>query len=217
MTQAYFDIFKNDTSTHAMEILHDDGIYRHLRFGKANGSIVNSFSLVTYPNHLVFSGDIGTYVFSRLYDMFEFFRSNDNTINPDYWGEKLQAYVNSGYKEYSVDKLESQLRHLTHEYIGENSTSEDIEKAIHAWVDGIVSNADNECIARQLLNEPVELDTIDKSVAKHEKALTELIQDSWEWDLQEFTGRYLWCCHAIVYGIQQYNAHLLIGKERTGK
>ncbi len=29
--------------------------------------------------------------------------------------------------------------------------------------------------------------------------------DTWEWDLQDYTGRYLWNLYAIVYGISQYN------------
>lgn len=29
--------------------------------------------------------------------------------------------------------------------------------------------------------------------------------DTWEWDLSDYDWQYLWCCHAIVWGIAQYN------------
>ena len=30
--------------------------------------------------------------------------------------------------------------------------------------------------------------------------------DTWEWDLTDFDWQYLWCCHAIQWGIAQYDA-----------
>jgi hypothetical protein len=32
------------------------------------------------------------------------------------------------------------------------------------------------------------------------------INDSWEWDLREYDFRFLWCCWAIVWGIERYRA-----------
>ena len=89
-----------------MEVLLDNGVYRHLSFTN-NGSSVYRFDITTWPGHLCISGDMGTQVFSRLHDMFEFFNDDLDSkfpINPGYWGEKLQAIgTNSGYQEFSVD------------------------------------------------------------------------------------------------------------------
>lgn len=50
--------------------------------------------------YLCYTGDMGTYVFQRLTDMFEFFRTDREykkrnggklAVNLSYWGEKLQA------------------------------------------------------------------------------------------------------------------------------
>lgn len=30
--------------------------------------------------------------------------------------------------------------------------------------------------------------------------------DTWEWDLRDFEWQFLWCCHAIVWAIEQYHA-----------
>ena len=71
------------TADHKLTILHNDGLYRHIRF-KNPKSIFYWFDLITWPGVLVFKGDMGCYVFSRLDDMFEFFTGP--TINPGYWG-----------------------------------------------------------------------------------------------------------------------------------
>ena len=68
-----------------MTVLRDDGLYRHLRFKKP-GSSFYRFDLVTWPNNLTITGDIGTYTFSRVEDMFTFFTGY---INTDYWAEKI--------------------------------------------------------------------------------------------------------------------------------
>src|SRR5690348_13144744 len=91
--------FLKDVSTHEMIVIRDDGANRHIRF-KRPGTSCMYFDLITWPGYLCYTGDMGTYVFSRLEDMFEFFRTDRDynkrkgrelSINPKYWGEKLQA------------------------------------------------------------------------------------------------------------------------------
>ena len=78
---------------HEMTVLHDDGLYRHLRFtamhlcNDAEWRTTNGFywfDLATWPGTLTINGDCGTYTFSRTTDMFEFFRSRYgiSTVNP---------------------------------------------------------------------------------------------------------------------------------------
>jgi hypothetical protein len=89
--------FARNTAGHTMTVLHDDGLYRHLRFtSNPRGYSEYWFDLITTPGQLVFSGDGESYVFRRTTDMFEFFRSGiyrDGSlhINPGYWSEKLTS------------------------------------------------------------------------------------------------------------------------------
>lgn len=75
--------FAADTSEHRMRILHDDGLYRHLRFS-APGTYIYGFDLITWPGFLAIAGDMGERVFSRISDMFGFFESDTGRINPGY-------------------------------------------------------------------------------------------------------------------------------------
>ena len=91
--------FLRDVASHQMEVLRDDGTHRHLRF-QAPGSTDMHFDLITWPGYLCFTGDMGTYVFRRLKDMFNFFRPADDAcssrdplenIDHQNWAEKLEA------------------------------------------------------------------------------------------------------------------------------
>lgn len=65
--------FLINTANHTMKIHRDDGIYRHLEFSR-NGSNSYRFDLVTWPGYLCVTGDMGTWTFSRIADMFDFSR-----------------------------------------------------------------------------------------------------------------------------------------------
>ena len=82
------DQFIKDTKKHTIIIHKDDGIYRHLECSR-NGSSIFSFEIMTYRGHLLVCGDMGTFVFSRDDDMFDFFRHDQ--IDPEYWAEKCVA------------------------------------------------------------------------------------------------------------------------------
>ena len=104
--------FTKGTVNHKMTILNEDGVYRHLRF-KTPGTFNLYFDIITFPGNLMITGDMGTWSFSRIEDMFKFFRSKERHICPDYWAEKLtsvdrNSYINSikfGHEEFSEKKL----------------------------------------------------------------------------------------------------------------
>jgi hypothetical protein len=104
--------FLKDVTRHELTIIRDDGIHRHLRM-KIPGSGSMYFDIVTYPHFLVYSGDMGCYVFSRIDDMFEFFRSGLREegkllINEGYWSEKLEATDRpDGHKQYDPELLKN--------------------------------------------------------------------------------------------------------------
>lgn len=86
--------FARDTATHEMKVLHQDGLYRHLRFQPRQHGFY-WFDLITVPYGLIFRGDGESYVFAidATEDMFVLFRktSYKGSINPGYWSEKLRS------------------------------------------------------------------------------------------------------------------------------
>ena len=207
--------FLKDVADHEMQVLLDNGVYRHLRFKRPKSGIA-WFDIVTWPGYLAYSGDMGSFVFSRLNDMFEFFRTDRRDdrlgINRSYWGEKLQAVDRSGsYREYSEDRLK---RH--------------VDDAVKAWVeefDGPVGEADEEeCVEakaafEKALREAVKEDihcniegaseetghrTLRDFCFEHEGKKYEF-SDTWEWDCQDYTYRFTWCCYALAWSIRKYD------------
>lgn len=84
--------FNENLGEHQMRILHEDGLYRHLRFKNPENGFY-WFDLITWPGNLTITGDMGTYTFARTEDMFTFFTGY---INSDYWAEKLRHGSSGG-------------------------------------------------------------------------------------------------------------------------
>ena len=196
--------FAADVAQHQMTVLHDDGLYRHLQFirvapnrktGKPERSSFYWFELVTWPGSLVINGDMGGFMFSRTEDMLEFFRGH--RVNPQYWAEKLPAGMR--VKEYSYELFAQ----LVAEHI------EDVAKDLPGLV------------------QDVKAEILDSGDSGHEDGAHRLLSDyryyadpadryssgqpdfefcdTWEWDLTDWSYQFLWCCHAIVWGISQYD------------
>jgi hypothetical protein len=192
--------FLKDVANHVMTIVRDDGVHRHLRFAKP-GTYCMSFDIVTYPGHLVYSGDMGCYVFSRLHDMFEFFRVRPRDeepgrlhINLSYWAEKLEATDKpDGHKQYDEDKA----RERVTEWLAEKA--DELAPGAHARL--------SERVEDELLS------YVDEGEYAFREALRSFedngrypFQDSWEWSFDEYTFRFVWCCYALAWSIQQYDA-----------
>lgn len=105
------------------EILSDNGANRHLRFRNPNSGLY-WFELITWPGVLCIHGDGGTYVFSRLNDMFDFFRETPEqlSINPGYWAEKVKAMDTIGkvfkfceetFEQYVKGHFDEWVKHTT--------------------------------------------------------------------------------------------------------
>lgn len=184
--------FEADTAKHEMTVLHDDGLYRHLQF-KAPDRSSYWFNLITWPSVLTISGDMGCFVFARVEDMFEFFRGN--RINPQYWAEKVRA--DSGVTDYDEDLLRKQ---VTEDL---KTAEEGYPGVTAAWtekVNGVFAEyyTTTENDARAALNDFEFLPEGDKGEPFR-------FQEVWEWDLRTYTHQFLWCCHAIQWGIAQYD------------
>lgn len=187
--------FKDDTVNHEMSILHEDGLYRHLRF-QSPGTTFYYYDIVTWPGYLAIVGDAGDYVFSRIRDMFKFFESDRGGINPHYWAQKLQAPrgARDGARSYSHETFAACLYEWCRQEAEDN------------WDDYLVYES--------LLRGAVERELLyEYTFSEHEAY--ELVRDhdvlcdyDWsEWDFRDFDHQFLWCCWAIVHGISMYRKH----------
>ena len=67
--------FLKDVSRHTLRVMLNDELQRHLVL--SNGISWNQrFEIVTWPGYLAYAGDMGSFLFHRLEDMFQFFRLN---------------------------------------------------------------------------------------------------------------------------------------------
>lgn len=208
--------FLKDVSRHQMTIIRDDGVNRHVRFREPGTGIMH-FDLITWPNHLCYTGDMGTYVFSRIEDMFQFFRSRTDrehmhlrngqtlAINPQYWAEKLLAIDSRcGAEEFDPDEFRRVVREQRLEWIREARNDEELDKD-----------------ARRALWEAIEeevLSCADEGEHEARRAAIEFshrtgphgrhfyFADFWEYKLRNYTHNFIWCCFALAWGIKQYDA-----------
>lgn len=187
------EIFLKDVANHEMTVLLDNGVYRHIRFKNPN-SFINHFDIVTYPGYLCYSGDMGSYVFNRLEDMFNFFRQGNIDeglkINPYYWSEKVEAQCRrDGIKEYSAEKF----REVIIDWLDqEEDVTEDLRQAVNDEV--LCAAGDGEHEARRVVDD-----------FEHDDFR---FRDFWETDLTVYTYRFIWCCYAIVWAIDAYDKKL---------
>lgn len=183
------DRFVDERADHEMDVIRDDGLYRHLRFRRPD-TITYWFDLLTWPGVLTVTGDCGTFVFSRIEDMFEFFASARGEINPQYWAEKLRAPAPDAVRIYSPDAYRAR--------VGE-------------WVDGVLEGEGMEddgslraAVDERLLGGmPHSRDDAIRRLYDFEHRGVR-VYEPYDWRLDEWEYRFLWCCHAIVWGIKQY-------------
>jgi hypothetical protein len=120
------------TRPHEMTILHDDGLYRHLRFKSPDRSTY-WFDLITWPGCLTVRGDFGNgYTFACATDMFGFFRGNSHngSINPDYWAGKLDGGGSDVATKYDQDLFERRVKEHVAESIRDGNAPRGIGRAV---------------------------------------------------------------------------------------
>jgi hypothetical protein len=107
--------FNLDILNHKINVLQDTGVYRHIYC--SSGSSNQYFEVVTFPGSLVYTGDMGTYVFSRIDDMFDFFRGRGNS-NTNYLSSKIEAGVKT---QFNQTLLEKQIQDFVEEALSEEN------------------------------------------------------------------------------------------------
>lgn len=207
--------FLADVAEHKMTVIRDDGVYRHVQFKKP-GTRCYCFDLITWPGFLCYSGDMGTFVFQRLEDMFEFFRTDRDAewvkrkglklyINPGYWSEKVQAADRCGVEKFDPGRF----RRVIVEYMV-------------GWMRSAKERGTLDKAQRRELWEAACFDVLNRIDDGEQAAFSAANEFSWNtrhsgnhrgWSFTDlfdhrftsYTYRFLWCCYAIAWGIEQYD------------
>jgi len=193
--------FLKCVENHGIEIIKDDGVYRHIRF-KKHDSYYKGFDLVTWPGHLCFTGEMGTYVFRCTDDMFEFFRSKQDeiSINPSYWAEKCSSEDRDGVRRYSTDVFVDTIIQWRNNIIYEQRNRSDLKQ----FCCDFISEVRLELLAYDESDESAHNSASSFKFTDVKGEVFEM-NDSWEYDFTDFTYQFLWCCYAVAWGILRYD------------
>jgi hypothetical protein len=186
--------FLENVKNHTVEILRDDGLYRHLKCTHG-GSQIYRFDIITWPGHLTICQDVGTYVFTRLPDMFNFFRSKELKINPRYWAEKCIAKdTYSGIKKFNSGLFkECVVEHFKQAWEGSNKFAEKRS----CW----------DAVRSEVLSRAEDGEIYAYSAVQDFSHGDFYFQDFFDGGGTEtYTHHYLWCLYAIVWAINAYDA-----------
>lgn len=193
--------FMEDVKNHTMTIQADDpGIgYRRIIFSN-DGSSIQRFELVTWPNYLCITGDMGTYIFYRTYDMFNFFRSPKLKINPDYWSQKLQADdIHDKHKGFSREIFEARVWDFYDQSIEIYHDLEFVEDLRKCIQEEIISCSSDERSAYDAIADWPDNVSVPEDYE-------DIFQDFFDGGgTEDYSYRFIWCLYAIVWGINKYD------------
>ncbi|CDY79424.1 Phage protein [Caballeronia glathei] len=200
--------FERDVANHKMTVVRDDGVDRHIKFRAADGDSSYWFEILTWPGALCIRGDCGTYVFSRLTDMFQFFRTDRGNdpkklyVNEGYWAEKLQAVSCDGYGKGAAERFSA------------SQFKARVKDRVDSCLEGYETTAEQRADLWQEINDEI-FDYVEDGhggeAFRHmhdfeSKDFPRLFEDCWEWNCNEYTFHFLWNLYAIAWAIRQYDA-----------
>lgn len=182
--------FLSHVKDFTVKIIKNDGLYRHLECSN-DGNFNQRFAIMTWPGYLAYSGDMGDYVFSRIDDMFCFFRNDKMEINTGYWAEKVTAesVYGHGIREFSVEAFRENVLEYTRSILDLEEDQEIPEEMLYEIRSLLRGEDEYECVTAM---RDFESDKIE-------------FTDFWECSCNRKTYHYVWCCYALVWAISQYD------------
>ena len=219
LEKEFFEHVKN----HKIVVSLDNGVHRHITL-KQPGTVNRQFHLVTFPGYLCYTGDMGSFVFTRLEDMFEFFREKPSRTleelglklytNHSYWSEKLIASDCRGRfegksTEFNAERfkeviIEDYLRRwIRASRESESLTKDERRELWEAVHDEIIEQCDS--YGENIQTKAYEFNW-SPSRGYGEKAPSFHFDDLFEHNFQQYTHSFRWACLAIAWGILQYDA-----------
>lgn len=211
-----------DTAHHRLDVIRDDGVYRHLRMQQP-GTSIYYYDIITWPGYLTVTGDMGTWTFSRVFDMFNFFGDWNGEINTYYWSEKLEAGAgrsacNLLAKEYDHDAFCRSLKESLSDYLedGEEDEQED-----EYWDDDDDTPDSDKAKVREVVRDLCRSDFNSDHEAWNAVCDADW-PDGWSaWDICEgltfktYTSHFRWILFAITWAISKYRSEKLVDKAMT--
>lgn len=215
--------FLRDVKDHVLEVIRDDGVYRHIRLRKPHTSCYH-FDLITWPGYLCYCGDMGTYVFERATDMFGFFRSHRRDfperglpINPRYWSEKLVSTDCNGQHPGSAIEFDPEkFTRVINEYRiswmrslkqrgATKAQRRDLWEEVDHGILGVLDSSDRAQIAAYDFVSTVKVRRHGDGWAPHDFEYEYSFVDLFEHHFTRYTTHFIWCCYALAWGIQKYD------------
>jgi hypothetical protein len=197
-----FARFMKDIERHAVTVLRDDGLYRHLRCRRGD-SYTYGFDVITWPGYLAYTGDMGCFVFSRLPDMFEFFRGRRSAmVDRQYLAEKCVAKDKpDGIREYSEERFLAVVKERFDGYAEDHDLTEDQRADLWEQIaDDVLPNSDNH---QDAVRAAMDFRWVPADEGRTRPR--EVFTDIYEHRLEEFTTRFWWCCYAVPWAIERYD------------
>lgn len=205
--------FLRNVARHELQVLHDDGVYRHL-LGKEPGTGNRHFNIVTFPGYLCYTGDMGAYTFCRAHDMFTFFRQRPGriaNINPHYWAEKLEStncngqYVKHGAAEWSDELFKDEILGHCKSYFESREPDEDATDEDKAKFSEMKADAMEDVESEIFCCDDMEHAGASAAYGFHHKESGLQFYDLFESNFTEWSHGFLWCCYAITWAIEKYD------------
>ncbi|EMD6905862.1 MAG: hypothetical protein E7C46_23070 [Klebsiella grimontii] len=220
---SFFEIdsrFLIDTAFHRLEIIRDDGLYRHLRMQQP-GTSCYYYDVITWPGYLTVTGDMGTWTFSRIADMFDFFGAWKGGINTHYWAEKLEAGAGCSAremlaKEYDHDAFCKSLKESLSDYLDDDESAEPEED--EDWDDDDDTPDSDKAVVREIVRD------LCRAGFNNEWEAYQAIYDAdwpkgWSaWDVcdgltfKTYTSHFRWILFAITWAISKYHNAKIVDK-----
>jgi hypothetical protein len=205
--------FLADVSRHELEVLRDDGLYRHLRFwnrtscGQRSSDMM--FDVLTSPGLLVYSGDMGTFAFRRIDDMLVFFRrgaaNGMENIDKRYWAEKCvsEGRHGDGVHEFDPQAFKREISNQRRRMLVEHGRSLRPDQRQDLWDSlGDVIDAANDGEGAAIA---AAQDWGHDNPTSNGRRLC-ISTDDFP-DCKRFTQRFAWCCYALVWAVNRYDVH----------
>lgn len=203
--------FQEETANHRLTVLHEHGLYRHIRMS-APGTRMWSWDIVTWPGHLATSGDIADGL-----NLTEFVTSADGLTfsrEPDMIGffgkpRGMRPYYADGAPSldfrYWAEKLQGDQRQTAKAYVHENFVQFVTDTLIERLVDGSDETMTHERVD-ELIDEVKQIDEYEAAARDWLNDHGDEFPDSWENDFKDYTFHFQVACYAINAAVQAYLA-----------
>jgi hypothetical protein len=163
------------------------------------------FRVITYPGGLLYTGDMGTYVFQRCWDMFDWWPSKyGDAFDFRYIAEKCQAADKcDSIKQWSGSKAKATIDEMIAEHRDQQPADWDVEE------DGEWTAVVDEEYLDQLMevrNHVSDFSNSEYNIQEFYRLLYEVdgLEDVCEIPTpSEYSLRFVWCCHAVRWLIDE--------------